>query len=316
MILENHSTASASVGRGLAALRSRDPAPMAQWLRGHLFNHVMPFWEKHAFDPAGGLITCISDTGEPLSHEKWLWSQWRAVWVFARIYNTLDRNPVWLRRAEGIAEFCLKHGWLEAEQGWALLLAQDGKVLRGYESLYVDGFAIYGLGELYRANGAANIRHWAMRTADAVLAKLAQPYDRLPHFPYPIPPGAKPHGIPMIFSLKLAELGLILGEEKYLRAARGLSEEVFRDFYDAESDALVEFASQSGGRIADPEGSVVVPGHVIEDMWFQLQVMDTVGATEERRALAHRLMLRHMELGWDEAGGGGFFTRGAPARTR
>ncbi len=288
----------------LAALRVGEKGDLAAWLRAHLFGHVLPFWERHAFDPQGGLCTCISDAGEILSHDKWLWSQWRAVWVFARIYNTLDRNPVWLERARGLAEFCLRHGWDEDAQAWSLLLARDGRVLRGCESIYVDAFAVYGLGELYRATGEPAFRQWAVRTADAVYTRLGQPYDRLPHFPYPIPAGAKPQGIPMMWSLKFAELGTILGEARYLEAARRLADEIFTHHYDPGADLVREFVRQEGGRYAGPEGKVVVPGHVIENMWFQLDVLAQAGGDPARGAAAHRLTLRHLDLGWDHAHGG------------
>ncbi len=293
-----------SLDAALGAHRAGDSAALAVWLRGHLFGHILPFWTQHGFDPAGGLCTCVSDAGEILSHEKWLWSQWRAVWVFARIYNSLDHDPVWLERARSIAEFCLAHGWLEKEQGWALLLERDGSVRRGHESIYTDAFAVYGLGELYRATGAAHHRDWAQRTAEATLTRLTQSYDRLPHFPYPIPAGAKPQGIPMVWSHILAELGTILGEKKYLQAARQLADEFFAHHYDATADCVREFVRQAGGRYEGPEGKVVVPGHVIENMWFQLDVLAQAGGEPARAVEAHRLTLRHLDLGWDRDFGG------------
>ncbi|MBW7896636.1 MAG: AGE family epimerase/isomerase [Opitutaceae bacterium] len=296
--------ATATLRAALAAGRRGETQALAQWLRAHLFGHILPFWQQHGFDPQGGILTCIADDGMVQSTEKWLWSQWRAVWVFARLHNTIDRNPVWLEHARAIAEFCLRHGWRETEQGWALLLAQDGRVLRGNESIYTDGFAVYALAELFRATGEARYRDCACRTADAALNKLQQPYDRLPHFPYPIPAGAKPHGIPMFWSFKLAELGEILGDERYLQAARGFSDEVFRDFYRRDSDRIIEFVRQDGGDFTPPQGTVTVPGHAIEDMWFQLHVFQSTRRAEAPRDLAIRLIRRHLELGWDESHGG------------
>jgi len=293
-----------SLKAGLKNLRAGDSRRLTTWLRSHLLQHVMPFWEKHAFDERGGILTCIDDAGKVQSTDKWLWSQWRAVWVCSRIYNTIERDPKWLEHARGVAQFCTRHGWLEREQGWALLLAQNGKALRRHESIYTDAFAVYGLGELYRATGDDETRDWATWTADAALEKLAQPYDRLPHFPYPIPPGTKPHGIPMIWSQVLAELGENLGEPRYLEAARRLSGEIFRDFYDPRSDRIIEFVQEGGGIFSGPEGAATVPGHAIEDMWFQWHVFGQTKWAEAPRDLTLRLILRHLELGWDLEKGG------------
>lgn len=298
--------------RALASLRAGDASTLATWLHAHLFDHVLPFWENHAVDERGGLNTCIDDRGELLNTDKWLWSQWRAVWVFSRIYNRLDRDPHWLRLARHIADFCIRHGRVAGSDHWALLLDQNGKILRGAESTYVDAFAVYGLAELYLATGDDALRTLACRTADAALVTLQQPYDRIPHFPYPIPPGAKPHGIPMLWSFTLAELGAALKDERYLRAAAALSAGIFRDHYRPARNALLEFVRLDGTEFPAPQGTAINPGHTIEDMWFQAHIADHLAAaglpvtaptppSEE----FFRLMLRHLELGWDRSHGGG-----------
>jgi N-acylglucosamine 2-epimerase len=266
---------------------------------------VLPFWEKHAFDEHGGLLTCLDDTGRALNTDKWLWSQWRAVWVFSRLYRNLDRNERWLRWARQIADFCLRTGWDVDGDGWALLLAQDGKVLRGYDSIYVDAFAIYGLAELYRASGDTSLLAVARRTADAALRKLALPADRIPHFPYPIPSGAKPHGIPMLWSFTLAELGAAAGEARFLAAADRLSAEIFRDFQQRRHGLIHEFVRIDGGELAAPAGTAVVPGHAIESMWFQLHVLSHSQGNDRRMDEIFPAILRHLEIGWDAACGGG-----------
>eukprot|EP01035_Chromulina_nebulosa_P043600 gene43600-biopygen29796 len=109
----------------VAELRRGATTSLASWLHAHLFDHVLPFWTRHAIDDYGGFNTCLNDRGEILSTDKWLWSQWRAVWVFSRLYNRHGRNPAHLRLAQHIADFCVRHGWLASDDGWALLVAQD-----------------------------------------------------------------------------------------------------------------------------------------------------------------------------------------------
>ncbi|MGH7959163.1 MAG: AGE family epimerase/isomerase [Opitutaceae bacterium] len=289
----------------LTRLGTDDTAPMAAWLRDHLFGHMLPFRERHAFDEKGGLFTCVSDAGEILGPEKWLWSQWRAVWLFSRIYGSLDRDERWLRHARHIAGFCLRNGWDAKADGWALVVSRDGNILRGYESIYVDAFAIYGPAELYKASGDEKMLLFARRTADAALRKLAQPYDRIPHFPYPIPSGAKPHGIPMLWSFTLAELGAASCDRRHLDAAETLAEEIFRDFHRPKRELILELVRLDGGEFTAPAGTAVVPGQVIESRWFQLHVASRLEPNGDRTNHVYSAILRHLALGWDAENGGG-----------
>lgn len=278
---------------------------MARWLRAHLFEQVLPFWETHAIDDHGGLLTCLTDAGEILSTDKWLWSQWRAVWVFSRIHNTIQPDRHWLRLAHHIANFCVAHGWDERNDGWSLVLARDGTLLRGYESVYVDAFAVHGLVELYRADGDDRWLNLACRTADAVLRKLDLSPDRIPHFPYPIPPGTRPHGLAMIWSLKLAELAAVSQRDDYARAARDYSNTIFDQFLRSEQELIAEYIRADGRPLPPPLGTVVVPGHALECLWFQVHVGRLLDQGSHRTAEIFALILRHLQAGWDQTCGGG-----------
>ena len=131
--------------------------------RQTLLENVIPFWMRFAIDPDGGINTCITDAGQVVSRDRWGWSQWRAVWVFSKLYNQIASRPAWLDVAKGICGFMRVHGPLENGH-WPLLLDGDGRVLRGYESVYTDGFAIYGLVELWRATQDAKLLDLAMQT--------------------------------------------------------------------------------------------------------------------------------------------------------
>ncbi len=297
-------THEAELQQALSRLHEGDRIAMARWLRQHLFEHVLPFWDRQMDVERGGLFTCVSDQGEKVAGDKWLWSQWRAVWVFARIFNTLDPDSKWRDRAEQIARFCLKFGWLEEEQGWALLLKQDGTMKRGYESIYVDAFAVYGLSELYRATGNHDWIERARLTATHAVRRIEEMGDQLPHFPYPIALGTKPHGVPMIWSLKLASLGAAAQDQAWMERSWSMLREIDRDFYDESEDRVCETASLDGDSTTlSPR--VTVPGHVIEGMWFrwvaeQTSAKPTLGAKEFWRRTE-----RHFDLGWEESSGGG-----------
>ena len=276
----------------------------AAYYRCALLEDIIPWWLRHAIDEeAGGLCSCIRDDGTLVSRDKWLWSQWRAVWVFSRLYNRVERKQQYLDVAQRICDFVTRHGWDEDVGGWVLVLNADGSVKRGCESIYSDGFAIYGLTELARATGDDAVTALACKTADRAIQRLQGPHDTVPHFPYPIPKGMRVHGLPMMFSFVLWELGALTNEPRYLQASQTMSDEVFERFYRPDRDLVLERIAADGGECPPPEGTAVVPGHVIEDMWFQLVMAQARGQTQ-RCAESCRLMQRHMALGWDEQYGG------------
>jgi len=277
---------------------------LKEFLRGHLLESVVPFWTGCAIDPGGGINSCIRDDGTIVNRDKWLWSQWRAVWVFSKLYNRIEPRGDWLDIARGICDFTSRHGWDDEVGGWVLRLSGDGEVLDGPESIYTDAFAIYGLTELARATGEESPAALARKTAEGVLKRLRNlPADRIPHWPYPIPAGMKTHGIAMIFSLCFWELGLLLDEPDYRDAAVAMSDEIFEDFYRPDRDVVLERIGLDGGECPPPEGTAVVPGHVIEDMWFQIHIARDRGETS-RMDKAVELIRRHAELGWDGQFGG------------
>jgi N-acylglucosamine 2-epimerase len=289
----------------LVELREGNTTPMSMWLREHLFDHVLPFWDPLVDEDLGGLFTCVKDDGEILTRDKWMWSQWRAVWVFARIYNTLDPSPKWRDRAQRIAEFCIKYGKDQSERGWALLLAEKGEIKRGAESIYADAFAVYGLVELATATGNRSWLTIAKETADDAIDRIETMGERLPHFPYSIPKGGKPHGVPMIWSLKLAALAVATGEKKYADVACKMMDEVWTDFYDRESGRIFEVAGKAGGPFAGAPGQATVPGHVIEGLWFQRLVASGLGREARGVTETWQVVQKHFDLGWDSQMGGG-----------
>jgi N-acylglucosamine 2-epimerase len=278
-----------------------DLANLLRIYRTTLLDDVLPFWDRHAFDANGAINTCIADDGALHSRDHWNWSQWRAVWVWSKLYNAIEPRPQWLDRALGIYKFVTAHGPLENDH-WPLLLDGDGNVLRGYESLYVDGFAIYGLAELLRATGSAEVRAHAMRTYRAARAALESPQPP-PAYPYPIPAGQIAHGMSMIFSLAFQELAEATGEPDVQRAALDHHRRVMDVFLRRDRNAVLEFVADDGREVPPPGGTTIVPGHAIESMWFQMHIARAAGDTATCRKAAETIHT-HLELGWDSEFGG------------
>jgi len=283
---------------------ANDLVNLRLFLKHHLLQEIIPFWEKVGPDAQGGFNTCLNDDGSVLSRDKYLWGQWRAVWVFARLFNSFGKEPRWLVLAEQIAEFAIRHGWDENGGGWCSVVGADGNVKEGPTSIYSAGFALYGLAELYRATKNPIYLDWLNKTVKGTEETLQLHHDKIPHSPYPVPKGARMHGIPMIFSLTFHELGELLNEPRFLAIARDLQDEIFDYYYRPEWDLIVERVSADGQRFPGLAGSAVVPGHVIEDMWFQIHIAKSLGRPQIVDQ-AVRLIQRHLEFGWDAKYGGG-----------
>lgn len=278
-----------------------------------LLEDVLPFWERHALDADGGINTCIADDGRVVSRDRWCWSQWRAVWVFSRLYNAVQTRPRWLKIARGIQQFVTSAG--TAERGhWPMVLNADGSVQRGYESLFTDGFAIYGLVELWKAAHEDALLDLAMHTFWAVQEELSRP-ELPPLHPYPPAPDrlAQAHGVSMIFSLVFHELAKATGEADVRQAADVHHRRVMEQFLRPQRGLVLEWLAPDGSEYPPPAGTAVIPGHAIESMWFQMHIARDRGDTETLD-VAVEVIRHNLEIGWDEEFGGLLYAVDADGR--
>lgn len=266
--------------------------------RAELLERTVPFWLKHAIDyEHGGIFTCISDEGDLLSTDKYMWSQLRAIWTFSALYNRIEGRQEWLDVARHIYEFARRYGRDEAGR-WVFAVDDRGRVLQGATSIYADGFALYGLTELARATGDTEVIALALETYENVQRRLARPgsYETAP---YPLPEGVKAHGVSMIFSLVFHELGRLLNDEAILSAGLHHAEEVMTAFLHDEEGLVYEYVTLDNQLIDSPQGRAIVPGHAIESMWFMIHIYDYWG-NNARIDEAVTTIRRHISYGWDE----------------
>ncbi len=277
--------------------------------RSELLDRTIPFWIQYGVDwQNGGICTCISDQGKILSTDKYLWSQLRAIWTFAALYNRIEPRQGWLDIAEHIFAFVKQYG-RDAHGNWLFRVSQDGTPLQGATSIYADGFAIYGLTELAKATGNAQVIQLARETYANVSKKIARPgsYQTDPH---PIPAGLQAHGVPMIFSLVFSELGAYLGDSAISDAGQELANQVMTVFRHPEKQRLYEFVTLENALLDAPPGRTINPGHAIESMWFMIHIHQQRGDPMRVRQ-AIECIRWHLELGWDYEFGGLFLARDA-----
>ena len=287
-----------------------DFAQLYQLYRAELLDRTIPFWLKYGIDwQHGGICTCISDEGQVLSGDKYVWSQLRAIWTFSALYNQIERKPEYLDVAMHIFNFIKCRGRNDRGE-WYFCLDQHGQPLfDGGTSIYCDGFAIYGLTELARATGNQEALGLACQTYASVQPRLARPGSYQTH-PLPIPAGSKAHGISMIFASAFGELGEYLDDRAVTSAALDQAYDVMDVFRCPADRRLYEFVSLDNSRLDSPPGRVVNPGHAIESMWFMLHLFQRIDDRERIRQAIETIRW-HCELGWDAEYGGLFLARDA-----
>jgi N-acylglucosamine 2-epimerase len=278
---------------------------MPDWLhlyRKTLLEDVVPFWLRHGIDKQyGGIGNLLDDAGNVTGHDKYLWSQGRALWTFSALCNRIERRPEWLAFADHIFDYLRSHG--RDEQGrWVFRLNKDGNVLDGDISIYVDGFVLAGMTEYYLATGSAAAKQLALETYENTRSRLAQP-GSYRVAPYALAPGMKTHGIAMVFDLFYFELARALERPDIEQEALSHAHQVLNHFYREDRNAIVEFVTLDGRFVDSPEGRACVPGHAIESLWFLISIFERTGDTQSIQKCC-ALIKRHLELGWDPEFGG------------
>jgi len=277
--------------------------------RSELLDRTVPFWLKHAIDwQHGGILTCISDEGQIISQDKYMWSQLRAIWTFSALYNKIEPKPEWLDVARHIFNFAKQYGRDEKGQ-WVFCVDKEGNILQGATSIYADGFAIYGLTELAKATGDQETIDLALETYENVQSRLAHPGSYKTE-PYPLPEGVKAHGISMIFAQVFDELGHFLDNPEIINTSLHHATEVMDVYLRPKQKLLYEFVRLDNSLLHSDRGRAVVPGHTIESMWFMIHIFQQLDEQTRIRQAVEAIKW-HIEFGWDEEYGGILLSRGA-----
>ena len=86
-----------------------DFSKLALQYKSELLDKVVPFWlEKSQDKEFGGYFTCLNRDGSVFDTDKFIWLQGREVWMFATLYNKVEKRPEWLECAIQGAEFLKK----------------------------------------------------------------------------------------------------------------------------------------------------------------------------------------------------------------
>ena len=267
-----------------------------------LTENVIPFWEKYSLDDVdGGYFTCLLRDGNVFDTDKFIWLQAREVWMFAKMFNEWEANPSWLKIAVHGADFLEKYG-RNQEGDWYFSLRNDGKPLVSAYNIFSDCFAVMAFAQLAKASGEDRYAQIAIKSFERILQRQSNPKGK---FSKAIPENRalKNFALPMILcnlALELESLSDTFDIESLIDTCVN---EVMVDFYNREYDITLENVKPDGSFSDTFEGRCVNPGHVIESMWF---IMDIAERRQDKQLmkLAVDRTIRTLSYGWDEKYGG------------
>ena len=148
---------------------------LAEQYKTELLDGVLPFWlEKSQDREFGGYFTCLDRDGSVYDTDKFIWLQGREVWMFAMLYNKVERRPEWLECAVQGAEFLRKYGH-DGNYNWYFALTREGRPLVQPYNIFSYTFAAMAFAQVAVATGSDEYALIAKRTFDRILEKRANP---------------------------------------------------------------------------------------------------------------------------------------------
>ncbi len=282
-----------------------DWSSTAQKYKTGLLDQVIPFWENYSRDEAhGGYFTCLDRRGAVYDTDKFVWLQGRQVWMFATLYNRVEKRPQWLDMAWHGARFLHKHGH-DGRFNWYFSLTREGRPLIQPCNIFSDCFAAMAFGQLFAATGDEQLADIARKTFENIIRRAGNPKG-IWNKAYPGTRPLKGFSLPMILCNLSLELEHLLERELVERTISDCIHEVMDLFYDQETGLIRENVQPDGSGSDSFEGRLLNPGHAIEAMWFIMDLSVRLG----QPALAKRaveIMLRTLNFGWDGEFGGIYY---------
>lgn len=282
-------------------------ANLGEFYRDMLLNDCVPFWFPRCVDQThGGFLHCVDADGTCMDTDKSVWATGRMSWMLLTLYNTVEKNPLWLQWAESGLAFLDKHGF-DSDGRMFFHLARDGAPIRKRRYAYSESFASIAFAAHASATGS--------KASSKKARDLFEFFTRWNFTPGLMPPkftSQRPAigmGPRMITIVTAQELRLHLGDDPDLnRWIDRCLDDIEKFFMKPEIECVMEMVSPVGAIIDHFDGRTLNPGHAIEGAWF---VLHEGKHRNDKKLIEMGLkMLDWMwKRGWDEKHGGLFYFR-------
>lgn len=285
---------------------------LAAAYRNALLGDVIPFWLRHGLDrDHGGYLTALDRDGTVIDTDKSVWFQGRGAWMFATLFNTVERKAEWLDAAKTGIEFLRRYG-AAADGKLYFTVTRDGRPLRMRRYVYSESFAAIANAAYARAAGDKRAATDAQSYFDIYLTHSFEPG----RMPPKVNPCTRPTiGIgPLMIGIATAqEMRENLGDvaikgRSYTGWIDAFIGQIERTFLRLDLEALMEVVGSDGSILDHFEGRQLNPGHAFECAWFILH--EGKHRSDQRLIRLGLSILDCMwKRGWDEEFGGIFYFR-------
>lgn len=272
-----------------------------------LKKNCIPFWlEKSQDKEYGGYFSCLARDGSVYDTDKFIWLQGREVWMFAMLYNNVDRRKEWLDCALQGGEFLKRYGH-DGNYNFYFSVTREGRPIIQPYNIFSNTFACMAFARLAEATGNDEYAEIAKKTFGRILERRSNPKG-IWEKSYPGTRPMKGFSLPMIICNMALEIENIIDDRSLLDTTiKECLHEVLDVFYREEIGVMVENVSSVDGGLVDCfEGRVVNPGHNLEALWFLMNL----GIRLDDKALVERsvkIALNVIDYGWDKEYGGIFY---------
>ena len=267
-----------------------------------LTDNILPFWLGEAIDRVnGGIYTSLDREGNIYGTDKSVWFQGRALWVFSKAYNCIEKRDEYLSAAENIYRFfptCT-----DTDGRMFFTVTADGRELQKRRYYFSETFAAIGCAEYYKATGREDVR----LSAERYFAVAYECFKGVRKNPPKINPEnqAMKALSPVMIMLSTASVMRSMNDVKhdfYDGVARECLDAILEGGFLTER-ALLESVSLEGEFVNTPSGRIVNPGHSMEAAWFIMLEGMKQGRDDVVRTAA-RIIDITLPLGWDKKHGG------------
>ena len=232
-----------------------------------LVENILPFWLENSIDyKNGGIYTQLDEKGEIYGTDKSVWFQGRALWVFSKAYNTIEKNPEYLKAAECIYSFLPRCTATDGRMFFTV--TEDGRELQKRRYYFSETFAAIGCAELYKATGRKEVLESAEKYFTVAYECFTGVRKNQPKL-NPENLGTKALS-PAMIMLSTAQVMRSMESDRraeYDKIAKECLDEILHGGY-LQEKALLESVTKDGKFVDSPSGRIVNPGHSLEAAWF------------------------------------------------